>query len=118
MPDALFCGDVVSQLNGNEDELPVDQHMLISLIAPRPVYIASATGDEWADPNGEFKSGKGAESVYALFGLKGLGVESQPKPNTPIGDAIGYHLREGPHDVMKFDWIQYIQFAKRHFEIK
>ncbi len=45
-------------------------------------------------------------------------MESQPKPNTPIGDAIGYHLREGPHDVMKFDWIQYIQFAKRHFEIK
>ena len=112
-----FC-DNFNKYNGNEDELPVDQHMLISLIAPRPVYIASATGDEWADPNGEFKSGKGAESVYALFGLKGLGVESQPKPNTPIGDAIGYHLREGPHDVMKFDWIQYIQFAKRHFEIK
>lgn len=112
-----FC-DNFNKYDDNEDALPVDQHMLISLIAPRPVYIASATGDAWADPNGEFKSGQGAEPVYALFNLKGLGTESQPKPNSPVGDAMGYHLREGPHDVMEYDWIQYIKFARRHFGIK
>jgi hypothetical protein len=99
----------------NEAACPVDMHMLIALAAPRPIYIASATEDQWADPKGEFLSGKNAEPVYALFGKKGLGVEAHPAADKPVGDTIGYHLRTGKHDVTSYDWEQYLKFAKRHF---
>ena len=101
--------------NEREDALPVDQHQLIALIAPRPVYIASAEGDQWSDPTGEFLSGKHAEPVYALFGKGGLGVETRPETNQPVGDYIGYHYRTGKHDVTDYDWQQYLNFVDRHF---
>lgn len=111
-----FCGNF-KRYNANEEALPFDQHELIALIAPRPVYIASASEDLWADPKGEFLSGLHAGPVYALFGLAGLGVEEMPGVNKPVGEFIGYHLREGKHDVMDFDWEQYIRFANRHFNL-
>lgn len=103
------------QFNGNENALPVDQHELIALMAPRPVYIASAVEDEWADPNGEFLSAKAAGPVYELFGKKGVGVDVQPPINSPVGDSIGYHIRSGGHNVTDYDWEQYLNFADRHF---
>ena len=109
-----WFSDSFQQYNDNEAALPVDQHMLIALIAPRPVYIGSAVGDRWADPNGEFLSGKHAGPVYALFGKKGLAVDKQPKVNTPVGHTIGYHVRSGSHNVTIYDWTQYLTFAKRH----
>lgn len=110
-----WFNDNYNHYNDNEAECPVDQHMLISLIAPRPIYIASAELDQWADPNGEFLSGKGAEPVFALFGLKGLGVDMQPALNQPVGGHIRYHIRSGKHNVTNFDWEQYLSFADRHF---
>lgn len=110
-----FC-DNFQRYNGKEGDLPVDQHELIALMAPRPVYIASATGDPWADPKGEFLSGLNAEPVYELLGHpKALGVSAQPAPDTPVGGRIGYHLRTGDHDITLYDWQRYLDFADRHF---
>lgn len=109
-----WCNENYKYYNDKVDELPVDQHMLISLMAPRPVYIASAQDDKWADPKGEFLSGYYASPVYNLFGKKGIISSEMPKVNQPIHNDIGYHIRTGKHDVTDFDWEQYIQFANKH----
>ncbi|TVY06709.1 alpha/beta hydrolase [Paenibacillus cremeus] len=95
-----------------EYELPFDQHMLLALMAPRPVYVTSATEDLWADPESEFLSLVYAEPVYKLYGLEGLGIKRMPLPDSPMHSrAMGYHLRTGKHDMTEYDWLQFITFA-------
>lgn len=102
--------------NGRETELPVDQHMLLALIAPRPLYVASASKDAWADPEGEFLSAVHAAPAYELHGLKGLGTDVMPGVNAPIQEGhIGYHLREGEHALTWYDWERYMDFAQKHW---
>jgi hypothetical protein len=99
--------------NRNEAALPVDQHQLIGLIAPRPVYVASATEDLWADPMGEFLALRHAEPVYQLYGDEPFGVNEPPGPGIQVGNRMGYHLRQGPHDITPEDWTHYLDFADR-----
>jgi len=95
-----------------ENELPFDSHILLSLLAPRPLYVSSAVGDQWSDPKGEFLGAQLAEPVYALFGKKGIAGMEFPALNSPIGTSIRYHIREGNHDINAYDWDQYLKFAR------
>lgn len=99
----------------DEESLPVDQHMLLALCAPRPLYVSSASEDDWADPKKEFESAALAGEIHRLYGKKGLVADAFPQINAPAleGD-IGYHNREGEHGCFEYDWEQFIRFMRKY----
>jgi hypothetical protein len=110
-----FAGNY-GKYSKRENELPVDQHMLIALMAPRPVYTTNAVEDRWADPRGSYLSLVNAAPVYHLYGKKPALSMEPPAVNTPIiNSVIGYHLRTGIHDLNVYDWENFIRFADYHY---
>lgn len=98
--------------SGREDDLPVDQHQLLALVAPRPVYVASAADDLWADPQGEFLSLKAAALVYRVFGIQDQLPDAFPEVPASFAGPLGYHLRAGGHDLLREDWLHFLDFTQ------
>ena len=107
-----FC-PAYSQYGFNESAMPFDQHGLLALVAPRHLYVDSASEDQWADPRGEFLSTLAAGEVWTLFGMKGLPSTEMPPIHTPLIGDIGYHIRAGIHDVTDYDWTAWVDFCDR-----
>ena len=99
---------------GKEYEMDFDQHMLVALVAPRAVAIASASDDHWAGQRGEYASAVLASPAWELYGKKGLVSDGFPNPNEARQDGtVSYHLREGKHNLTLHDWNRYMDFADR-----
>ena len=103
-----------AEMAGREDELPLDQHELMALIAPRPVLLGNARRDVWSDPNGAFRAAKAASAVYALYGSKGL---DQPRLDrfNPQAD-LSFWIRPGTHGVVKEDWPAFLDFLDARYK--
>ncbi len=118
-----FCGRCADYAD-REHELPIDQHLLLGLIAPRPLYVASADQDHWADPEGEFLACVHATAIYRKLGRSGLGLDPSddamppalPPLNRSVGHDVGYHIRPGHHDITPLDWWHVLNFADRQLK--
>lgn len=112
-----FCANF-HEYTGHPDRVPVDGNLLLSLIAPRPLYVGSAEQDTFSCPPAEFLSTVLASKVYRLLGKRALGPnEHMPPVNHPVIEGnVAYHVRTGKHNVTEFDWEQYLHFMDLHFK--
>lgn len=109
-----FCR-AFRQFNGRDFVLPYDQHWLAALVAPRLLYIASASGDAGAGPWGEFLTARHASPAWTLYGKDGLVEDGPYRIEVPFHvGRVGYHLRKGGHDLTLYDWSRFMDFADRH----
>jgi len=101
---------------GNWGDMPVDAHELMALVAPRPLFITGGTHDQWSDPHGEFLACLGADPVYRLLGVNGLGTTEMPAPDVSlISGELAFRNHEGGHTDL-IDWPVFLEFAKKYFK--
>lgn len=119
--DEMNCGIGGSKLCGNfqkyldhEKVLPFDQHMVLALIAPRPICMGTAEGQKEPQNSGMFLALKNAEPVYKLLGTDGLGADRMPGINNPVMNTMGFHIRTGKHGIEDYDWKCFMDFADKH----
>jgi hypothetical protein len=103
------------KFNEQPDRLPFDQHCLIALCAPRPVLLANATEDTWANPAGQFEMLRAADPVYRLLGVEGVGAQQMPETGKLLDSTLGYYIRPGKHSMTREDWKIFLDFADKHF---
>jgi hypothetical protein len=101
--------------NDQPDRLPFDQHCLIALVAPRPVLLANAVEDTWANPAGQFEMLKAADPVYRLLGVPGLAADQMPPVGKLVDSRLGYYIRPGKHSMTKGDWKVFLDFADKQW---
>jgi hypothetical protein len=106
-----FCTNY-KQYNDNEDALPVDMHMLLTLTAPRALYVACASDDLWGDPRGSYLSLYHATSVFKLYGYPTAIPEATPPLNKQVmSGQVAFHIRDGEHNMLLKDWNFFMDFA-------
>jgi hypothetical protein len=98
------------------DQFPVDAHMLLALIAPRPVLLVTGNMDKWSDPKGAFLSAVAAGPIYDLLGKEGLGISDLPPAGEPILHDIGFYMHDGGHGPDPSDWDVILKFMQMHLQ--
>lgn len=114
----LWFNEVFKSFNHQVDRLPFDQHALLALVAPRPLLLTNATGDQWADPEGQFNMLLEASQVYELYGKEGLTATEFPDEDLLIDSRLGYFIRAGSHDMTKVEWNAWMDFCAIHLDEK
>jgi hypothetical protein len=110
-----FCANYAKWAD-KVNEFPIDAHMLIALIAPRPVLLQTGYTDKWSDPYGEFLAAVAAEPVYRLLGKQGLDTDRMPAPGEPILHTIGFYMHRGGHGPAPADWPVFLKFMQMHLQ--
>jgi hypothetical protein len=106
-----FCSNY-SKYNNNEDSMPVDMHMLLALTAPRALYVDCAADDLWGDPRGSYLSLFNAVPAFNLSGINCTIPETMPPLNKQvISGKVGFHIRDGGHNMLLSDWNRFMDFA-------
>ncbi len=99
----------------DEDDIPVDQHELIALCAPRPCFISGGRhdADKWQDIVGMFISTAKATPVYELLGKKGVSTDVVPPMDFGLldGDLV-YRQHNGGHEAGP-NWPYFLDFFER-----
>ena len=101
---------------GKANEMPWDAHMIIALVAPRPILLQTGSTDKWSDPYGEFLAAKAATPVYHLLGKKGIEEYAQPPLGKPMMNPLGYLMHDGPHGVLPADWPVFLDFLDKYLK--
>jgi hypothetical protein len=109
-------GDRFKRFHKNWNDLPVDAHMLVALMAPRPLLLNTGSEDKWSDPRGEFLAAQAASPVYALFRKQGLAGVTQPPLDTPVLRDLAFHEHTGRHAILASDWKVFLDFADRQWK--
>jgi hypothetical protein len=102
------------RFNKHWNDLPVDAHMLVALMAPRPLLLNTGSEDRWSDPRGEFLAAQAATPAYQLFGERGPAGEEQPPLDTPLFNDLAFHEHTGRHAILASDWKVFLDFADRY----
>ena len=111
-----FAGNI-QKYTGHWNQLPGDQHFVISLVAPRPLFLNGGLGDQWSDPKGEFLAEVAAGPVYRLLGKKDLGVNAFPAPDSPVvSGELAFNYHTGPHTLTQTEWKLFLDFLARYFK--
>ena len=110
-----FCANYAKWAD-KVSEFPVDAHMLLALIAPRPVFLQTGYTDKWSDPYGEFLAAVAAGPVYRLLGKQGLDTDKMPAAGEPILHTIGFYMHAGGHGSAPADWPVFLKFMQMHLQ--
>ena len=106
-----FCSNY-KKFAGNENVMPVDMHMLLALIAPRALYIDCASDDLWGDPKGCYLALYNALPVFQIFDKASMIPDIMPPLNKQaIEGKVGFHIRDGAHNMLLQDWKCFMDFA-------
>jgi len=106
------------KFNEEPQKLPFDQHCLMALVAPRPLLLTNATGDQWANPSGQFEMARLADPVYRLLGVEGCSAQAMPPENELVNSRLGYFIRPGKHDMSVVEWDTWLDFSDKHLPRK